>query len=152
MNSPIGTIRNTRQFLLEQIRDLPVEALNQIPTGFNNNIVWHLGHLVAAQQGICYTRSGCAPTVDERYITEFKNGSRPQQLYDAEAIAAITKLLFTTLDTLEADVASGLLNNYQPWKTRYGVEINSVDDAINFMSFHEGLHYGYILSFKKLVH
>ena len=52
MNDQIETIRKTRSFLLDYIKELNIEQLNKIPAGFNNNIAWNLGHLVAAQQGV----------------------------------------------------------------------------------------------------
>lgn len=58
MNKQIEIIRKTRVKLLEMLSDLSTDQLNKIPAGFNNNIIWNLAHLVAAQQGICYLRAG----------------------------------------------------------------------------------------------
>ena len=60
MKPQIETIRKTRSFLLEQIRNFGNEQLNQVAEGFNNNIVWNLGHMIAAQQGMCYKKGRSA--------------------------------------------------------------------------------------------
>ena len=45
---------------------------------------------------------------------------------------------------------SGIFLKFKPWDKRYGMKLNSIDDAINFIPFHEG-HIGYIMALKKLV-
>ena len=47
-------LKLTRQYLLNDIKDLTVEQLNEVPAGFNNNIIWNVAHMLATQQGICY--------------------------------------------------------------------------------------------------
>jgi hypothetical protein len=61
MKSQIEIIKKTRTFLLEQIKNLGNEEFNRVAEGFNNNIIWNLGHMIAAQQGICYKRAVCQP-------------------------------------------------------------------------------------------
>ena len=65
MTKQIEIIRKTRAYLLESLKDLSTEQFNQIPGGFNNNIIWNLGHMIATQQGICYIRAGITQTVDQ---------------------------------------------------------------------------------------
>jgi len=50
MKKEIERLKKTRIFLLDLIKDLTTEQLNEIPKGFNNNIIWNLGHLIASQQ------------------------------------------------------------------------------------------------------
>ena len=59
--------------------------------------------------------------------------------------------MFTTLDKLAEDYNNDAFANYKSWTTRYGVEINNIDDIINFLSFHDGLHTGYIMALKRCV-
>ena len=66
MNNKIENIKNTRRFLLDRVSELSSDQLNEIPTEFNNNIIWNLGHLIAAQQRICYIRSGLKINVEEK--------------------------------------------------------------------------------------
>ena len=41
----INQIKNTRAFVLELVKDLSTEQLNEIPTGFNSNIIWNIAPL-----------------------------------------------------------------------------------------------------------
>jgi hypothetical protein len=151
MKEQVERIRKTRAYILDSVKELGMEQLNKIPRGFNNNIVWNLGHLVAAQQGVCYVRAGLNPRVEERFFDEFKNGSRPERPFGEEELTKIKELMFSSLDVLIQDYENGLWTSYSPWITRYGVELKNIDDAINFLTFHEGLHLGYILALKRLV-
>jgi len=151
MKSQIETIRKTRSFLLEQIKNLSNEQLNQVAEGFNNNIIWNLGHMIAAQQGMCYKRAGVPAMIKEDFWERFRTGSRPEGLLSDDEITQIRELLMTTLDKVQTDYDKNIFGNYTAWSNRYGVEIASIDDAIEFLPYHEGLHAGTILAIKRLV-
>ena len=119
--------------------------------GFNNNIIWNLGHMIAAQQGICYKRAGLPTMISEEFWEKFRSGSKPDGMVNDDEIERIKELLFTTLDKFEADYDKKIFGNYTAWSTRYGVELASIDDSIGFLPFHEGLHAGTIVAIKKLV-
>jgi len=151
MNDQIEVIKRTRTHLLELVKELNIEQLNKVPAGFNNNIIWNLGHLVAAQQGICYVRTGVKPHVAEDFIDRYKKGSKPERFLNEEELKKIKELFFSSLDILKQDYESGLWTGYDSWTTSYGVELNSIEDAIQFLNFHEGLHSGYILALKRVI-
>ena len=151
MNKQINRIKSTRQYLLEFVKDLSVEQLNEIPAGFNNNIIWHLGHLTAAQQGVCYLRAGLKPVVEEKYLVLYRPGTKPEQWVPAEEVEVIKDLLISPLDQFEQDLSDNLFTNYPAWTTRYGVELASIQDAVEFLLFHDGLHSGHVTAMKKLV-
>ena len=151
MESTIDTIKKTRSFILNVISDLSLEQLNKIPKGFNNNIVWNLGHLVAAQQGLCYMRSGLKTVIDEKFFLAYKTDSKPEGDVTKEEFEKIKSLLMSTLEQLETDQAKNIFMNYTAFKTRYDVEIKNIDEAIKFILFHEGLHCGYIMALKRAI-
>jgi hypothetical protein len=151
MNDQIEIIKKTRAYILDLVKELDIEQLNKIPAGFNNNIIWNLGHLVAAQQGVCYVRAGLKPRVDEDFIDKYKKGSRPERLSDGEELKKIKELFFSSLDVLKHDYESGFWTGYNSWTTSYGVELNSIEDAIQFLNFHEGLHLGYVMALKRVI-
>jgi len=151
MNQQIDSIKKVRAFLLEGIKDLTTEQLNKIPAGYNNNIAWNLGHLIAAQQGMCYKRAGLTPHIGDEFWEQYRTGSKPEKdLTDAE-IALIKTQFLDLMDQFDADYAQDIFGGYTPWTTRYGVEITNIEDALKFLPFHEGLHTGVISTMKKLV-
>jgi len=151
MTKQFEIIRKTRSFLLESLKELTTEQYNKIPEGFNNNIIWNLGHMIAAQQGICYSRAGFAPKMSEEFINSYKSGSKPEKQVSADEIENIKSLLLTTIDLLETDYNNETFGGYVSWTTRYSIEVTSIDDAIKFLPFHDGLHSGCTGALKRLV-
>ena len=149
--SEIKSVKKTRTFLLNLVKDLSTEQLNKIPPGFNNNIIWNLGHLIAAQQGICYLKAGLPPAVPETYIQLYKSGTKPAQFVDSNEAITIKQTLLTSIEQLETDLQKKLFVNYNTWSTRYSIELSGIDDALQFLLFHEGLHSGYITILKRQV-
>lgn len=147
----ITQIKNTRIFILELVKDLSIEQLNKIPTGFNNNIIWNIAHLTAAQQNMCYIRSGLAVTVKEEHFSAFLSGTKPDKFIEKQEINSIFDALLNSMDRLAADYSNHIFLKFDPWDKRYGMKLNSIEDAINFIPFHEGMHIGYIMALKKLV-
>ena len=144
MLSQIEAIRENRAVLLEQLEGLTTGQLNQIVKGFNNNIVWNLGHMITVQQGICYKNAGLSMLIRDDFWHRFKPGSVPQGMISADEIASIKQMLIITLDQLETDYKKQIFRQYTSWVTRLGVEVASIDDGIKFLRFHEGLHSGVI--------
>jgi hypothetical protein len=151
MKNQIENIKKVRTFLLEGIKDLTTEQLNKIPDGFNNNIIWNLGHMIAAQQGICYKRAGLDFPLGDDFWEAYRSGSKPGDPVDEAGIENIKLLFLSTLNQTEADYDNNIFSNYTAWTTRYGVEITNIDTALDFIPFHEGLHSGTIMALGRLV-
>ena len=149
--STVEKIRRTRIFLLDSIKSLSIEDVNTIPVGFNNNIAWNLAHMVAVQQGICYVRSGKEPVTGQSFYESYKPGSKPVKPLTEDELEEIRNLLISTLDRLVEDYDKGLFVNYEKWSSRYAIEIGSIEEAVNFLLFHEGLHFGMITALKRVI-
>lgn len=151
MQHSIENLRKIRIALLKLIEPLSAEELNRIPPGFNNNVIWNLAHVVASQQMICYVRAGMKPFVDEEFIALYKSGTKPEGSISEVNILKIKDLFLQAIDQFAKDSDAGLFPGvaYPAWTTGYGNEILSLDDAINFVMFHEGLHRGYIMAMKR---
>ncbi len=151
MTQQIENIKIVRTSLLRLVEDLTTEQLNEIPQGFNNNIIWNLAHLTATQQRICYLRSGLQPIVQEKYIEPFKPDTKPEGFIDSSEVEVLKNLMLSTIDELLSDYKKDFFTSYTPILTRYGVELTNINDAINFLLYHEGLHAGYIMAMKHVV-
>lgn len=149
MEKQFEIIRQTRKFLLNLISDLSIDELNEIPPGFNNNIIWNLGHMVAAQAGVCYVRGGLSLPIDEQFFLAYKPDSKPTRAVSEAEFESIKEMMFSTLDDLIADYNNRAFEGYKSWTNRYGVEHKSIEDTITFLLFHEGLHMGYIMAQKR---
>jgi hypothetical protein len=151
MEKQFEILRKTRTFLLSIINELTPEQINKIPVGFSNNIAWNFGHVIAAQQGVCYKRAGLPMMIDEELFSRFKPESKPETPVGGSELQLLQSLLLSTIDGLEADYKAGKFEGYRPWTTRYGVQIDDIEDAISFLSFHDGLHVGYVMALRRAV-
>lgn len=61
------TMEKIRERLLLLVEKCPVELRNVIPTGFNNNIFWHIGHILTVTDGLVFVRSEEASRLPESY-------------------------------------------------------------------------------------
>lgn len=153
MEKIIAVIKASRNKLLSLVEELTTEELNYIPTGFNNNLAWQIGHLVVSQQILCYRLSGNQFIIEEELIDLYKNGSKPERAFTTAEIAQMKHYLLNTIDQLEIDLSNGIFENYTPYtiSTYPGLQLANVKDALTFIVSHDGLHYGCSLGLKKLV-
>ncbi|TKC09624.1 DinB family protein [Pedobacter frigoris] len=147
----VETLRKLRLYVFNAVNESSAAQLNKVPSGFNNNIIWNVAHLVTAQEGVCYLRAKLPAPTGMNFFNSYKPGSRPEKDLSAEDIDHIKELLAGSLDRLESDLQQHIFTEYVPWVTRYGVEINNIEEALNFLPFHEGMHMGYIAALQRLV-
>jgi hypothetical protein len=154
MDKRIEKIKGFRTFLLQQIEELTIDQLNKIPEGFNNNIIWNIAHMIAAEQNICYVRSGLPVIIGDKYFSPYLPGTKPTSFIDENDVAVIKEFFISTIDQLNADLNHNAFANYTPSvaipKT-YGFEVNNINDALEYLLYHEGLHSAYVTTLKRMV-
>lgn len=153
MKKQLEIVRGIRKFLLQQVADFDVQQLNQVPPGFNNNIIWNIGHLISVQQNLCYVRSGLRPVVDQAIIDRYLPGTKPEGFVNASGIDVLKKLLIETIDRFESDLGKGVFATYTPSvmiPKVYGFEVPDVSSAVEYLLYHEGLHGGCVQAMKTL--
>ncbi len=151
MQKHFDILIKTRQLLLKITENLSMEQLNKIPQGFKNNIAWNIAHLIVTQQLLCYKFSGLNCLVSEEMIADFQKGTAPNQPISKGEFEAI-KMQFLQLPLqLEEDYNKEIFKNYTEYKTSVNITLNSVEDAIMFNTYHEGIHLGIILQLMKFV-
>lgn len=151
MNESIDIIRGARKFLINLIDKISIEKLNEIPVGFNNNLVWNFGHVVATQQILCYRNAGVKPVIADEFIDKYKSGTRPEGYIDEKEFKIINENLIQAIDKFEEDPTTNMFENYKAFDLKLypGVRINNIGDATKFVCFHEGLHVGYSMALKR---
>lgn len=141
----------TRQNLLNLINTHSVEEMNLIPEGFNNNLVWNLGHVIVTQQLLVYQMAGLKVHVTEALINQFRKGSKPEKVYEENEIEALKKLLIDLIDQTKSDFEIGIFQKYDPYTTSYGMTLSSAEEAIAFNNVHESMHLGVVMQLSRLV-
>lgn len=151
MQKKFDDLLQTRKFLLKITAHLSNQQLNKIPAGFKNNIAWNLAHLLVTQQLLCYKLSGLKCLISEEMISNFQKGSAPNYNVSEEEFEKIKELFLKLPVQLEKDYNDGIFKNYTTYTTSIGVSLNSVDEAIPFNLYHEGIHLGVILQLLKFI-
>lgn len=142
----------SRQLLERFIKNHTTEELNTIPEGFNNNIIWNIGHSIATQQLLTYGLSGLKPKLDMAFIDRYRKGTKPEGLVTQEEVALMHTLLFTTLAELQEDYEAGLFKDFKEYTlSTTGGTLTNVGEALEFNNYHEGLHLGCVIQLSKLV-
>ncbi|MFT2007163.1 DinB family protein [Pontibacter sp. 13R65] len=151
MENIFTLIKATRHNFLQLIEGLSLEALNKVPDGFNNNVIWNFGHIISTQQVLCYTRSQLEPMVEQHLIGKYRKGTRPEAFVAQEELDLLKQYLYSTLEQTANDFEQGVFTVYDPIKTSMGIEIASAKEAFQAVAMHDGLHLGYAMALRKLV-
>ena len=151
MKESIDIMRGARLFLINLVDGISIEKLNEIPDGFNNNLAWNFGHVIATQQILCYRNAGVKPVVEDEFIDKYKTGTRPEGFIDGKTFGIFKKNLIQTIDKFEEDSSTNMFENYKAFdlKSYPGVRLKNISDAAKFASFHDGLHVGYSMALKR---
>lgn len=152
MEFTFEVLKNTRGILSKIIENTSVEELNKVPAGFNNNIIWNIGHLVVTEQLLAYKLSGLEIKISETLVSKYRKDSKPDGDVSEEEIAEIQGLLLKSLAGTENDYNNGVFKNYNTYTvSTTGNTLNNIGEALQFILVHEGIHYGYILALLKAV-
>ena len=144
-------LRASRNRLLQLIETNDKELLFKIPAGFNNNIIWQIGHCITSQQRHMYMRSGLPMYISKEFMESFKIGSAPRAWKINPDINELKHLLIDTVNHLESDLASGLFINYEPFELPIGFQVKNHVEALQAANYHEAEHSGIIFTYLKLL-
>ena len=151
MDKPFETIISIRETTSLLLSELTLDELNHVPKGFSNNILWNAGHMLVVLQKLTYGLSGNTLLLSDELVNTFGKGSKPEEKYTHETYEKVKKLLVCTAKDLKQDYESGIFKSYTKFTTGLGVTLTSIEEAIQFVSVHEAIHYGYILALRKAV-
>ena len=151
MKIQFDILRKSRDLILKEIDGLSLEELHKIPDGFKNNIAWNVAHIVVTQQLLHYGLSGLNLLCPDDLVEAHRKGTVPTKTFTEEEFEEVKELLMGLPDTLEEDFEAAIFENYKEYPTSTGFVLSSIDNAIPFNNFHEGIHYGIIRSIKKFL-
>lgn len=152
MDFTFQVLKNTRNIFDKIIENNTLEDLNKIPTGFNNNIIWNIGHVIVSEQLLAYKLSGLESTLSDDMINKYRKDSKPENNLTQEDVNQIKRLLFSTIEKTQSDYDAGVFKTYNAYTvSTTGNTLNNIDEALQFIAIHEGLHYGYVLALLKAI-
>ncbi|MES2774296.1 MAG: DinB family protein [Bacteroidota bacterium] len=151
MTKSIDIIKQARSNFLQLMEGLPIGALNEIPEGFNNNIIWNFGNMIVGQQIVCYKMSGVEPKISASIISKYGKGTKPEGFIEWNELEELKELAVSTIEDFVVDHEAGIFSNYTAWTSSFGVALSNIQEAAEYIAMHEGLHLGYAMALKRIV-
>ena len=141
----------TRRSMVNILEKKSYEELVIIPENFNNSIFWNIAHLLVTQQLLCYRLSGLEIRIDEDMVKKYGKGSIAVEDVKESDIQYVKGHLLAAMKETQKDFNDGLFVDFKPYMTSTGLELKSIEDAVSFSAYHDGIHLGIILSLLKIV-
>ena len=152
MDFTFQVLNNTRGIFSKIIENNSLEVLNKIPEGFNNNIIWNIAHVVVTEQLLVYRLSGLQPALSVDLINKYRKDTKPEGATSQEEVNEIKGLLFSTTEKIKEDYKSRVFKSYNAYTvSTTGNTLTNIEEALQFVSIHEALHYGYVLALLKSI-
>lgn len=144
------TVTQQNRVLLSKFLDkFSLEQLNTVPKGFKNSIFWNIAHTVVTQQLLTYGLSGQPLLIQDQLVAHYKKGTVTVHKANKKDLEELKSLLLSTLEQTKIDYDNGCFKNFTPYTTSLKVTLSTIEEAIRFNVFHEGIHLGYILAMKN---
>jgi len=128
-----------------------LDELNKIPNGFNNNLIWNIGHAIVTQQKLIYKGSNLQGYISDELFNKYQSGTKPTVPVSQKEADELKSLLTSQIEQTINDFQKGVFLTYNERTTGIGFHLTSVQDAFECNNFHEGLHLGYMQSIRKFV-
>ena len=141
--------QQNRELLLKFMNKFSLDQLNQVPAGYRNSIYWNIAHTVVTQQLLTYGLSNKPLLIDIGLVDCYKKGTVTSSKATKKDLEIMKSLLFSTIEKTKLDYEKGNFKNFTSYTTSLKITLSSIEEAINFNAFHEGIHLGYILSMKN---
>ncbi len=152
MNFTFEVLEKTRGSFKRILDKMSLEDLNKIPEGFNNNLIWNIGHIVVTEQLLIYKLSGLSTMVSDSMINKYRKDTKPEGDVTQGEVDEIKALLFTTIEKTAEDYKNNAFVNFKEYTvSTTGNTLKTIGESLQFVLFHEGIHLGYVLALLKVV-
>mgnify|MGYP000022054055 CR=1 FL=1 len=141
----------TRTSMLSILENKSSEELVKIPVNFRNSVFWNIAHVLVTQQLLCYRLSGLDLKIREDMVTKYGKGSLATESIDESDILYVKDELVNAMKNTIEDYKNGMFKEFKPYLTSTGIELKTIDDALGFSTFHDGIHLGVVLSLMKII-
>ena len=120
MHQAFEITKNSRKVLASFLQDYTLEQLNKTPSGFSNNLIWNIGHIVVVQQMLTYKLSGLPMHIPDSFVEKYKRGTKPEQDATQAEVDEFLFYLFETVNQTKADYKAQAFKNYQEFTSKVG--------------------------------
>ena len=148
----IQNIESINQKLINIIQNTPLEIMNTIPVGFNNNIAWHFGHIATSCYSLAFKASGVDVNFEIPYIDKYKKGGKPEGEITQAELNELIALLNTFPEAIELAKKTNRFDNFNEYTTgTFGTTNTNIDEMLFTIALHNTLHWQSIKDYKRML-
>ncbi|MEP7269478.1 MAG: DinB family protein [Saprospiraceae bacterium] len=143
--------KSSRKLSVQFFENYTLDQLNKIPAGFNNNLIWNIGHIIVTQQSLAYLLSSLPMHISSELLAKYRSGTKPAEFVELEEVNELKELLSSLVDSTIGDFNDGKFLTYIEKTTSTGFHLANIQDGFQFNNYHEALHLGYMMSIRKMI-
>lgn len=148
-NFVFETFGKYRNRLLKLAGECAIHKRNIVPEHFNNNLHWHIGHVLVMTEQLIFGLSDQKSTLPVHYNTFFGSGTRPE---DWQEDAPDWDLLVIQLKEQSDRIKERFQNKLEmPVKENF-LKAECIEEVIITSVLHEVSHIGHVSTMLKLLH
>ncbi|MDA8443198.1 MAG: DinB family protein [Peptococcaceae bacterium] len=136
---------------LSTVAELTQTEANIIPQGFNNNILWNLGHLYLSQERFAFHFVQEPMLIPSGFLELFGKGSKPEAWAQAPDLGEIVNLLEAQPNRIREKLQGRLQDAVTNPPPIPGITFSTVEDMLTFNLYHEGIHVQAIRMLRRLI-
>jgi uncharacterized damage-inducible protein DinB len=135
-------LKVVRNNTINAVKDLSESQLDKIPTGFNNNIRWNLGHVYLVQERFAFGFTEIPMQVPAGFNELFGKDTKPSDWkIKPPSLTELIQLLEDQNNRLMDKLSTRLDDNLdKPWTMPSGLTLKTVREFLTFSMYHEGMH------------
>ncbi len=138
----------TRNYLIKNIDSMSESVVDVQPEGFNNNIHWHVGHVLTAAEQLVFGFPKKSTNLPANYMELFATGTKPADwkgdVPSVQELSAQLKEQLKRIKEIPVESFSERLETPFLGQETFG-------ELANFAIFHESLHLGQMQYLKRAV-
>ncbi|MDR3541944.1 MAG: DinB family protein [Desulfosporosinus sp.] len=153
---------NLREFLFDQLKVIRTNTINavkeisesqadSVPEGFNNNILWNLGHILWAQEKFAFGFIPEPMQMPDGFTELFGRNTKPSEWKgQPPTLQQMIELLEDQTSRIKERLDNRLVEAVaNPFTMPSGLTLKTIGEFLTFSMYHEGMHVQTIKILKK---
>ncbi|MDQ7092747.1 DinB family protein [Desulfosporosinus sp. PR] len=144
-------LRIVRNNTTAAVKDLSESQADNVPSGFNNNIRWNLGHVYLVQERFAFGFTEIPMQLPEGFMDLFGKDTKPSDWkVQPPTVAELLRLLEDQTKRIQEKLGNRLDEVLaKPWTMPSGLTLKTAREFLTFSMYHEGMHVQTIKMLKK---
>ncbi|MET3729489.1 putative damage-inducible protein DinB [Fictibacillus halophilus] len=137
-----------RSIFLKQVDGIDTSAADIQPDGFNNNIRWHIGHVLTTAEYFMFGFPEHSSNLPKQYVELFNRGTSPADWKgEVPTLKELKQQLEEQLVRIKAIPAERLNEKLE----KPVFNLTTFGELVNFTVFHETNHLGQMHAIKRVI-